>query len=139
EKFRKIESIFKKNEAMVLREGDQIKIRLIGLNFRSGKAVINPEYFNMLTKLQRAIRLFPDYHLTIEGHTDNKGDDRTNQSLSLRRARAVRSYLIANMGIAEDQISAIGYGESKPIASNTNAQGRAQNRRIDVVLAPTSQ
>ena len=136
EKFNKIESLFNKNQAKVLREGNQIKIRLIGLNFASGKSVIDPEYFNMLTKLQRAIRIFPDYHITIEGHTDNKGDDRKNQSLSLRRARAVMSYLIANMGLSESQISARGYGESTPIASNETSQGRAQNRRIDVILSP---
>lgn len=138
EKFKKIESLFSTNEAKVIREGDQIKIRLLGLNFASGKAVIDPEYFGMLTKLQRAIRIFPDYHLTIEGHTDNKGDSRSNQSLSLRRARSVMSYLIANMGLTESQISAIGYGESQPIASNETEQGRAQNRRIDVILQPPS-
>jgi len=138
EKFKKIESLFSASEAKVIREGDQIKIRLLGLNFASGKSVIDPEYFGMLTKLQRAIRIFPDYHLTIEGHTDNKGDSRSNQSLSLRRARSVMSYLIANMGLTESQISAIGYGESQPIASNETEQSRAQNRRIDVILQPPS-
>ncbi|MBC8180798.1 OmpA family protein [candidate division KSB1 bacterium] len=136
EKFRKIESLFNKNEAKVFREGELLKIRLLGLNFASGKDVIDPSYFSLLTKLQRAIRIFPDYHITMEGHTDNKGDDRMNQSLSLRRARAVSSYLMANMGLTDSQISAIGYGESRPIASNESEQGRTQNRRIDVVLSP---
>jgi len=139
EKFRKIESLFNTREAKVLREGGSLKIRLLGLNFASGKDVIDPSYFSLLTKLQRAIRIFSNYHITIEGHTDNKGDDRMNQSLSLRRAKAVMSYLIANMGITESQISAIGYGESRPIASNANEQGRSQNRRIDVVLSPPNQ
>lgn len=137
EKFKKIESLFNENEAKVFREGDKIKIRLLGLNFASGKSVIDPEYFGLLTKLQRAIRIFPDYHIMIEGHTDNKGDARRNKSLSLRRAKAVMSYLIANMGLPESQISAFGYGEDKPIASNETEQGRTQNRRIDVVLSPT--
>ena len=139
EKFRKIESLFNKNEAKFLREKDLLKIRLLGLNFASGKDVIDPAYFSLLTKLQRAIRIFPDYHITIEGHTDNKGDNRMNQSLSLRRAKAVMSYLAANMGITESQISAIGYGESRPIASNATKNGRAQNRRIDVILTPPNQ
>jgi OmpA-OmpF porin, OOP family len=139
EKFRKIESLFNKNEANVFREGQLLKIRLLGLNFASGKDVIDPTYFSLLTKLQRAIRIFPEYHITMEGHTDNKGDDRMNQSLSLRRARAVSSYLIANMGLTDSQISAIGYGESRPIASNESEQGRAQNRRIDVILSPADQ
>jgi OOP family OmpA-OmpF porin len=136
DKFKKVESIFSTNEAKVLREADQVRIRLIGLNFQSGKAVINPNYFRLLTKLQRVINLFSDHHITIEGHTDNRGDNRTNQSLSLRRAKAVKSYLMANMGLVDSQISAVGYGESKPIASNETTLGRAQNRRIDVVLAP---
>lgn len=136
DKFKKVESIFMKDEAKVIREGDQIRIRLIGLNFQSGKYIIDPNYFSLLTKLQRVINLFPDYHITIEGHTDTKGDDRTNQSLSLRRATAVKSYLQANMPLNDSQISAVGYGESKPIASNETEEGRAQNRRIDVVLSP---
>lgn len=137
DKFKKIESILGREQAKVLREGDQIRIRLTGLNFRSGKAIIEPDFFNLLTQLQRVIRLFPNHYITIEGHTDNIGDERFNQSLSLKRAKAVMTYLMANMDLSVQQISAIGYGESKPIASNENQMGRAQNRRIDVVLSPT--
>ena len=136
QKFKKLESIFTKDEAKVMREGDNIIIRLIGLHFASGKSIINPDYFGLLTKVQKAIRIFPDYHITIEGHTDNRGDARRNQTLSLNRARSVMSYLMANMNLTEDQISAAGYGESKPIASNETRQGRAKNRRIDIVLSP---
>lgn len=136
ERFRKVESIFSSNEAKVLREGDQIRLRLIGLKFQSGKSVIEPNYFSLLTKLQRIIKLLPEYHITIEGHTDNLGNDQTNQLLSTRRAQAVRSYLMANMGLLDSQIAAVGYGKGKPIASNENEFGRAQNRRIDVVLSP---
>ncbi len=136
DKFKKVESIFTRSEARVFREGDLIRLRLLGLNFQSGKAVIEPDYFSLLTKLQRVIRLFPDYHITIEGHTDNRGNDKTNQLLSSRRAQAVKSYLRANMGLVDNQIAAVGYGESKPIASNETEFGRSQNRRIDVVLSP---
>ena len=136
DKFKKVESIFTKNQAKVIREGDQIRLRLIGLNFQSGKAVIEPDYFSLLTKLQRVIRLFPDHHVTIQGHTDNKGNDKMNQLLSSRRAQAVKSYLMANMGLVDSQIAAVGYGEGKPIASNETEFGRSQNRRIDVILSP---
>lgn len=136
DKLNKIESIFAKTEANVLREGDEIRLRLIGLNFLSGKAVIIPEYFQLLTKLQRVIRLYDNYHITIEGHTDNVGDERLNQSLSLQRAKAIKSYLMANMGLSDDQVVAIGYGKLKPIATNDSEAGRMQNRRIDVVLTP---
>jgi OOP family OmpA-OmpF porin len=137
ERFRKVESIFGSNEAKVLREGDQIRLRLIALNFQSGKAIIEPNYFSLLTKLQRVIKLLPEYHITIEGHTDNMGNDQMNQLLSTRRAQAVKSYLMANMGLVDNQIAAVGYGEGKPIASNESEFGRAQNRRIDVVLSPS--
>ncbi len=137
ERFRKVESIFSPNEGKVMREGDQIRLRLIGLKFQSGKSIIEPNYFSLLTKLQRVIKLLPEYHITIEGHTDNLGNDQTNQLLSTRRAQAVRSYLMANMGLLESQIAAVGYGKGKPIASNENEFGRAQNRRIDVVLSPS--
>ena len=70
--------------------------------------------------------------MTIDGHTDAQGDTDYNQALSQRRAEAVRSYLLANMGSAADNYLAIGFGESKPIASNETAEGRTQNRRIDV-------
>ncbi|MDZ7317899.1 MAG: OmpA family protein [candidate division KSB1 bacterium] len=136
ERFQKIESLFDSEEAAVFREGDQIRIRLLQLNFPKGKAVIEPEYFQLLTKLQRVIRLLDEFHVVIEGHTDNIGDDRVNQSLSLQRAKAVKSYLMANMALTDEQISAIGYGESKPIASNDTEAGRAQNRRIDVLFTP---
>lgn len=136
EKFRKVESIFDKNEAQVLREGDQIRLRLIGLKFRTGRDIIEPRYFSLLTKLQRVINLFPDHHITIEGHTDDRGNDKTNQLLSTRRAQSVKSYLMANMGLIDSQIAAAGYGEEKPIANNETEFGRAQNRRIDVVLSP---
>ena len=136
EKFRKVESIFGKKEAKVIREGDQIRLRLIGLQFRSGKDIIEPRYFSLLTKLQRVINLFPDHHITIEGHTDDRGNASTNQLLSTRRAQAVKAYLIANMGLLDSQVAALGYGEAKPIANNETESGRAQNRRIDVVLSP---
>lgn len=136
EKYNKIERIFTKQEALVIRENDDVTLRLVGLNFPSGKSIINPEYFSLLSKVQRAIQIFPDYHVIVEGHTDSRGDDRYNERLSMDRANAVRKYLIANMGLSEGQITAIGYGESKPIASNDTAAGRKKNRRIDIVLSP---
>ncbi len=139
QKIKKIESMFDANEAKVFREGDNITIRLIGLKFASGKSVINPSAFELLTKVQRAIRIFPDYHITIAGHTDNRGDARKNKALSQERAKAVRAYLMANMDLDESKVSAVGFGESTPIASNETAKGRAQNRRIEIILSPTNQ
>jgi len=129
-----VEGMFDSQEAVVLRKGDDLIIRLIGLTFPSGKSTIKPEFFNLLATLQRAIRKFPNSPITIEGHTDSIGDDRYNENLSYERAIAVKQYLLANMGLDNTRITAVGYGESRPIASNDANAGRAQNRRIDIAI-----
>lgn len=129
-----VENMFAGNEAVVLRKGDDIILRLIGLTFPSGKATIRPEYFSLLATVQRAIRKFPNSAITIEGHTDSRGDARYNENLSFERASAVKKYLLANMGLDESRITAVGFGEKRPVASNDTANGRAKNRRIDVVI-----
>jgi outer membrane protein OmpA-like peptidoglycan-associated protein len=129
-----IESLFSGNEATVLRKGEELIIRLIGLSFPSGKSTIQPEYYSLLAKVQRALRKFPNSPLTIEGHTDSVGDDRYNENLSYARASSVKKYLMANMGYDETRLTALGYGESRPVASNESKNGRAQNRRIDIVI-----
>jgi outer membrane protein OmpA-like peptidoglycan-associated protein len=134
ERFLSVEQLFTKPEAMVLRQGSDIILRLVGLNFSSGKSVIEPQYYAMLTKVQKAITTFPNANLTVEGHTDSYGSDENNVKLSNERAEAVRQYLLANMGLAPSRVSAVGYGESRPIASNETAEGRTKNRRIDIVL-----
>lgn len=139
ETIRSIENLFSSEEAVVLQKGNDIILRLIGLTFPSGKSTIEPEFFSLLAKVQRAIRKFPNAPLSIEGHTDSVGDDRFNENLSYERAQAVKKYLMANMGIDESRITALGYGESRPIASNETSQGRAQNRRIDIVITFTQE
>jgi outer membrane protein OmpA-like peptidoglycan-associated protein len=134
EKMRGIETMFAPFEAKVIREGDSLRIRLVGLRFPSGKSTIQPEYFSLLTKLQRAIREFPNAAIVIEGHSDNVGNDAYNLNLSTDRARAVQQYLIANMGLPEERVQAVGYGSERPVANNATEEGRSQNRRIDVVI-----
>lgn len=130
----KIKSLFAVNEAKVIYEGDNLILRLIGINFPSGKAVIHPEYFSLLTKVQQALREFPDGHYLIEGHTDALGNASRNKALSEKRSLSVREYLIANMDLSQAQITHIGFGESKPVASNETKAGRELNRRIDIVI-----
>jgi OOP family OmpA-OmpF porin len=72
--------------------------------------------------------------VTIEGHTDSYGGDDLNQKLSEDRANAVRQYFIANMNLKAEDVEAVGYGESRPIANNETPEGRARNRRIDIVI-----
>lgn len=135
QKFLQIESIFDADEAEVLTQGQNILIRPIGLVFPTGSAEIESQYFGLLRKLQNAIHVFPDSQVIVEGHTDSFGGDDANLVLSHERAEAVRSYLLANMtALARTDIEAIGYGEAKPVANNETIDGRAKNRRIDLVL-----
>ncbi len=130
-----VESMFSPGEGSVLRDGNNIVIRLYGLTFPLGRNIIEPQFFPLLSKVQDAIRKFPGCQVAIEGHTDSQGGDLTNQRLSESRAEAVEQYLKASMG-SGIPIMSHGYGESRPIASNDNAEGRAKNRRIDIVIVP---
>ena len=132
-----VQALFDDQEAEIILGVEQVTIRLLGLTFDSGSHKIRPEDYSLLTKVQQAIRSFSESRITVEGHTDSQGNDEFNQALSARRAIAVREYVLANMAISADRIRAVGYGESRPIARNDTAAGRAQNRRIDVVLELT--
>jgi len=134
-KIEKIKTIFNLNEAKVLYDGDNLIIRLYGLNFQSGKSVILPEYFSLLKKVQQSIKEFPENHILLEGHTDSRGVPSKNKRLSEDRAKAVREYIIANIEIGREQITAIGYGDTKPVASNKTSEGRELNRRIDIIIS----
>ena len=90
----------------------------------------------MLTKVQNAIKVFPECTITVEGHTDSYGSDEMNYGLSQQRSDAVKQYLIANMGMEESKINSVGYGENRPIANNETQEGRTKNRRIDVLIHP---
>lgn len=132
QKLQEIQEVFDRNEAEVLLSGNELIIRLYGLQFPSASAEIKPDNFSLLTKVQRVLREFPDQPVTITGHTDSRGDQDYNQALSQRRAEAVRDYLLANMSLSAGLVTAKGYGESQPIATNDTEEGRAKNRRIDV-------
>lgn len=133
-KIAKVREMFSSAEASVLLDGNRLIIRLLGLSFPVGKSVIQPEYFSLLAKVERAMREYPDSRVIIEGHTDHVGEERFNERLSSWRADAVRSYLLANAAAPADKLEAIGYGEARPVANNETAEGRRMNRRIDVVI-----
>lgn len=71
--------------------------------------------------------------ITVEGHTDNRGDKATNQALSEARARAVSDYLVAQ-GVEQSRVDAVGFGDAKPIAPNLTARGRELNRRVEFIV-----
>jgi len=134
-KFRKAKSMFNPSEGEVLfNSSNDIVLRLSGISFDVGKSSIKDEHIPMLEKVVKTIGMFPDSKLIVEGHTDATGDANTNTFLSEKRAFAVMQYLRQSMLIPADQIRSIGYGDEKPVASNSNAEGRAKNRRIDIII-----
>jgi OOP family OmpA-OmpF porin len=135
-RFTTVELMFDRDEGRVLREGNNVILRLYGLTFNVGSANIESRFFPLLTQVQEAINTFPEATVTIEGHTDSFGGDEANMRLSQERADAVREYLLANMSIDPPRIDAVGHGETQPVASNETEEGRARNRRIDVVIHP---
>lgn len=106
------------------------------VQFALNSAEITGADFQEVLKLLRFLREHPSTTAVIEGHTDNTGEDAYNQDLSERRAQAVVQAL-TNSGIDDDRLTARGYGESRPVASNDTAEGRAQNRRVAVVVSGT--
>ncbi len=109
------------------------KQALHGIQFDTGKATIKPVSFGVLNLVVDIMNNNPDYNLIIAGHTDSQGNDDYNLDLSDRRAAAVRQYLI-DKGIDANRLQSKGYGETQPVATNSTAKGRAQNRRVEFTV-----
>jgi OOP family OmpA-OmpF porin len=101
--------------------------------FDTGKASLNPETTSVFVDIIRILGEYPTAKFTVEGHTDSVGSEKLNQSLSDKRANSVRDFLIAE-GVGADRLTAIGYGEANPIASNKTRSGRKENRRTEINL-----
>ena len=136
ELFTEVQNLFSPDEAEVYKKGDSLVIRLRAIQFPVGSSVIMPENYPLISKIQQSIRMFGEPDVTIEGHTDSTGSKEVNEHLSHQRAESVRQYLLANQTLPNDRIVAMGYGSSKPLASNATQEGRAINRRIDVIIKP---
>ncbi|MEW2920524.1 OmpA family protein [Muricauda sp. ANG21] len=101
--------------------------------FDTGKSSIKAESTSVMVDIIQILNEYPNAKFTVEGHTDSVGSESLNQKLSEERANSVRTFLI-DKGIAADRLTAIGYGEAKPIATNNTRAGRAQNRRVEINL-----
>jgi outer membrane protein OmpA-like peptidoglycan-associated protein len=102
--------------------------------FDFNKYTLKPEAREKLSKVSGILLAYPSLALQVEGHTDNIGSDEYNQKLSEERARAVREYLVSQR-VASSNVTAKGYGKSEPVADNSTSQGRAQNRRVELVVS----
>jgi len=120
--------------ATVARVGEGIAVTFAsGLLFAFDSDQILPAAGTNLTELAKSLNKYPDSQLLIVGHTDSKGDDAYNQSLSVRRSNSAAAYLAAQ-GVDRSRLAASGKGESEPIATNDTDAGQAQNRRVEVAI-----
>jgi outer membrane protein OmpA-like peptidoglycan-associated protein len=103
--------------------------------FASGKSALLSSAQDKLAQVADALKDQQDHKITVEGYTDSRGSDESNQLLSQRRADSVRDFLVSH-GVPGDQIGARGFGPSRPVASNKTAEGRADNRRVEIVVKP---
>ncbi|WP_432823740.1 OmpA family protein [Trichloromonas sp.] len=134
--FNEVQSYFSPGEAEVYKQGNNLVIRLKTIQFPVGQEVIMPENYALLSKVQQAIGVFAQPDVVVEGHSDSTGLEAANLELSQRRASAVRQYLVANRTLPAEKLKAVGFGSAKPLASNQTPEGRAVNRRIDLVITP---
>ncbi|HCU90646.1 MAG TPA: hypothetical protein DGR97_11915, partial [Gammaproteobacteria bacterium] len=108
-------------------------LSLEGINFDTDKSSIKPDSEGVLNNAISVLGDNASVHVRVEGHTDSRGSDAYNQQLSQKRAEAVTTYLI-NGGVAADRLSAVGYGESAPVAPNDTAENMYRNRRVDLIV-----
>jgi len=116
----------------VLFEPTKKTLILEGVNFETGKAELTPESETILNGVAESLVANDSIRVQVTGHTDNTGSLAVNRRLSLARAQAVRTYIISK-GVAEDRLTARGMGPDQPIASNRTAEGRGQNRRVELI------
>jgi len=112
---------------------EKLDIAFKNLEFESGRATIKVSSYVSMDELAKVMIDNPEIQLLVEGHTDNIGNDSSNQILSENRAEAVKTLLIAK-GIAGNRVKTFGFGESKPVASNDTAEGRQANRRVEMTI-----
>lgn len=134
ERFAKVQALYTPEEANVYRQLDNVLIRAQGFAFKSGSSEIESSNFVLLNKIITAIKSFPGADIMVSGHTDNVGSEALNMSLSKARAKTVANFITQVGLIAEHKVTSNGFGKSKPVASNETAAGRAENRRVEILI-----
>lgn len=125
--------------ATVVNTGQELLVTLPqDVTFATGSATVAPQFMPTLTQFAQTLQKYPESYVDVIGHTDSQGGSDFNQGLSERRAQSVASILTAR-GVTPARVVAYGFGETKPIASNDTATGRAANRRVEVKITPFTQ
>ncbi|MBP7546475.1 MAG: OmpA family protein [Corallincola sp.] len=136
EQERKLREQTKGTGVGVTRDGNNLVLDIpSGVTFDVDKADIKPSMRKVLDDIASTIDQYEKTMVDVQGHTDSTGSESHNQALSERRAASVRSYLLAR-GVMAERVHTQGFGELQPVASNDTAEGRARNRRVEIVLTP---
>lgn len=123
----------------VEQQGQEIAIKLPdGITFDTGKAMLKPDMRPALDQVAKTLTEYPSTFIDVTGHTDSTGTDAINQPLSEQRATSVADYL-QYQGVQRARVATRGYGAQFPVASNDTAEGRAQNRRVEIRLSPVTE
>ena len=117
-------------EVAVAEPAEAVRVEL-DVKFDFDKAQVKQESYGDIKALADFMKQYPQTSTVVEGHTDSVGSDAYNQGLSERRAGAVRDVLVNQYGVESSRVQAVGYGESRPVADNASADGRAINRRVE--------
>lgn len=136
QKFETARAQFNPNEAVVYRQGDRLIIRLKSLEFPVNQSVIRKKDLALLSKVSSMVKDFQNSTVVVEGHTDSAGGKQLNQKLSTERAETISKYLVSSQSLDASRITAEGHGSDSPLASNQTKIGRAQNRRVDIIISP---
>lgn len=135
ERFNAAKKLIRPADGEVLwNSSNDLVLRLTGLKFDVGSADIKNDQMPLLDKVVQIVQMHPRARLVVEGHTDASGEEANSLQLSDKRAYALMMYLRTATGMTADRIKAIGYGAEKPIASNDTPEGRAKNRRNDIII-----
>ena len=124
--------------AAVKREGDLLAITLKGdVSFDLDSDIVRPGLYTEMDRIAQIMIKYPQTSILVEGHTDSTGSESYNQQLSERRANSVKNLLIQR-GVQAYRINILGYGESRPVATNATPEGRQMNRRVEIRINPTA-
>ena len=122
----------------VARDGNNIRLVMPNsITFAVNQANLNTSIYETLNSVVRVLTEFKETSLNIAGHTDSSGNADYNQQLSVRRANSVADYLRSRQ-VSANRLYVVGYGETRPLASNNTPEGRAQNRRVELLIEPNN-
>lgn len=124
------------DSASIRRDADVLAVTFKSdVLFDSGSAALKPGAYQEIDRVARVLIQYPETRIMVAGHTDSDGSEALNQELSVKRAEAVRSALVAQ-GVAAGRITTQGFGETQPVADNASAAGKQLNRRVVVTIVP---